>query len=181
MKSLKEIKILSLVSFITVYNISYPGTKLHTHTQNFIPRYKTSHPGTKLHTHAQKFIPRYKTSHPGTKLHTHTQKFIPLHKNSYPGTKLNTQVQIFLLKSETGLWSAFVSAGNCKANSSDAVLATFDLLLRPSFQSRPFKGFFVECGALDGETRSNTLTLERRHGWRGVLIEADPENLIKAM
>jgi hypothetical protein len=49
------------------------------------------------------------------------------------------------------------------------------------FQAHPHKGFFVECGALDGELRSNTLTLERDHGWRGVLIEADPDNLINAM
>lgn len=38
-------------------------------------------------------------------------------------------------------------------------------------------GMFVECGALDGETRSNTLTLEKDLGWTGVLVEADPETL----
>ncbi|XP_045107887.1 uncharacterized protein LOC123502728 isoform X1 [Portunus trituberculatus] len=37
-------------------------------------------------------------------------------------------------------------------------------------------GFFVECGALDGETRSNTLVFEKMYGWRGVLIEGDPKN-----
>ncbi|KAK8378923.1 hypothetical protein O3P69_009571 [Scylla paramamosain] len=37
-------------------------------------------------------------------------------------------------------------------------------------------GFFVECGALDGETRSNTLVFEKEYGWRGVLIEGDPKN-----
>jgi len=35
-------------------------------------------------------------------------------------------------------------------------------------------GFFVECGALDGERSSNTLYLERDLGWTGLLIEADP-------
>ncbi len=40
-------------------------------------------------------------------------------------------------------------------------------------------GFFIECGALDGETRSNTLILERQLGWEGVLIEADPVNLMQ--
>jgi len=37
-------------------------------------------------------------------------------------------------------------------------------------------GFFVECGALDGETRSNTLYMERVLEWEGLLIEADPDN-----
>ncbi|XP_054257006.1 protein Star-like [Macrosteles quadrilineatus] len=37
-------------------------------------------------------------------------------------------------------------------------------------------GFFIECGALDGETRSNTLYLERFLDWTGLLIEADPLN-----
>lgn len=37
-------------------------------------------------------------------------------------------------------------------------------------------GFFVECGALDGETRSNTLFFERERGWSGLLIEAGPIN-----
>ena len=37
-------------------------------------------------------------------------------------------------------------------------------------------GFFIECGALDGETRSNTLFFERFRNWTGLLIEADPIN-----
>ncbi|RXG51209.1 Protein Star, partial [Armadillidium vulgare] len=37
-------------------------------------------------------------------------------------------------------------------------------------------GFFIECGALDGETRSNSLIFEKRYGWEGVLIEGDPKN-----
>lgn len=35
-------------------------------------------------------------------------------------------------------------------------------------------GYFVELGASNGVTSSNTLLLEARHGWRGVCIEADP-------
>jgi hypothetical protein len=31
----------------------------------------------------------------------------------------------------------------------------------------------VECGAGDGETLSNTLFMERKLKWQGVLIEAD--------
>ncbi|XP_018015797.1 uncharacterized protein LOC108672609 [Hyalella azteca] len=37
-------------------------------------------------------------------------------------------------------------------------------------------GFFVECGGLDGELRSNTLFFERFRGWKGLVIEADPVN-----
>ena len=41
------------------------------------------------------------------------------------------------------------------------------------------EGFFVECGALDGETRSNTLYFERHLNWSGLLVEADPLNFVK--
>ena len=37
-------------------------------------------------------------------------------------------------------------------------------------------GFFVECGALDGEIRSNSLFFERKRNWTGLLIEAGPIN-----
>ena len=35
-------------------------------------------------------------------------------------------------------------------------------------------GFFVEAGAFDGYTQSNTYFLERARGWRGLLIEPVP-------
>jgi hypothetical protein len=34
-------------------------------------------------------------------------------------------------------------------------------------------GFFVECGASDGEFLSNTLYMERFKNWTGILIEPD--------
>ncbi|XP_066590391.1 uncharacterized protein [Prorops nasuta] len=43
------------------------------------------------------------------------------------------------------------------------------------------QGFFVECGAYDGETRSNTLFLERFYDWTGLLVEADPINFTKLL
>jgi FkbM family methyltransferase len=36
-------------------------------------------------------------------------------------------------------------------------------------------GFFVEAGGNDGYLQSNTYALERRHGWRGILVEPEPE------
>lgn len=42
-------------------------------------------------------------------------------------------------------------------------------------------GFFIECGAYDGEIRSNTLFLERYLNWSGLLIEADPLNFDRVL
>lgn len=36
-------------------------------------------------------------------------------------------------------------------------------------------GFFIEAGANDGYAQSNTYYLEKKLGWRGVLVEAIPE------
>ena len=40
---------------------------------------------------------------------------------------------------------------------------------------RPGRGTFVELGAFDGVSQSNTAWLEAHRGWRGVLVEAIPE------
>ena len=40
-------------------------------------------------------------------------------------------------------------------------------------------GYYVEAGAFDGLTHSNTLTLERYFGWTGLLIEPHPELIPK--
>ena len=58
-----------------------------------------------------------------------------------------------------------------------------DLLLLPTLMRavgglhRP--GTFVELGALDGRTFSNTLMLEQCFGWTGILIEANPISFSK--
>jgi FkbM family methyltransferase len=36
-------------------------------------------------------------------------------------------------------------------------------------------GFFIEAGANDGVTQSNTFLLQRDHGWSGLLVEPIPE------
>lgn len=55
-----------------------------------------------------------------------------------------------------------------------------DFLLLPTLlRTMPRGGTFVELGALDGLTYSNTLVLERCFGWRGLLIEANPANFAK--
>jgi FkbM family methyltransferase len=48
-----------------------------------------------------------------------------------------------------------------------------DERLERHLEGRP--GFFVEAGANDGYQQSNTYSLERIHGWRGVLVEPVPE------
>jgi FkbM family methyltransferase len=45
-----------------------------------------------------------------------------------------------------------------------------DLKLLP-YLSTYKKGFYVEAGANDGITQSNTMLLEKEHGWTGLLIE----------
>lgn len=40
-------------------------------------------------------------------------------------------------------------------------------------------GFFVEAGALDGEYLSNTLQLEKRLNWNGLLVEVEESNYVK--
>ncbi|CAG7830954.1 unnamed protein product [Allacma fusca] len=51
--------------------------------------------------------------------------------------------------------------------------------LRQIFSERE-PGFFVECGAHDGEFYSNTLELELLKNWTGLLIEMDPK-LLKSL
>lgn len=40
-------------------------------------------------------------------------------------------------------------------------------------------GYFVELGANDGVSQSNTLYFERYRGWRGLLVEPAPHNYLK--
>lgn len=40
-------------------------------------------------------------------------------------------------------------------------------------------GYFVELGANDGVTQSNSLYFERHRNWRGLLVEPTPHNFLK--
>ena len=40
---------------------------------------------------------------------------------------------------------------------------------------RPARRLFIECGINDGLQHSNTLALEQSFGWKGWLVEADPD------
>ena len=51
-------------------------------------------------------------------------------------------------------------------------LHDLDRILERHLPARP--GYFVEAGACDGYFQSNTYSLERIHGWRGVLVEPVP-------
>ena len=42
-------------------------------------------------------------------------------------------------------------------------------------------GFFVELGANDGVTQSNSLYFEKYRGWRGLLVEPAPQNYLKCI
>ncbi|KAL7640985.1 UNVERIFIED_CONTAM: hypothetical protein RMT77_008122 [Armadillidium vulgare] len=50
---------------------------------------------------------------------------------------------------------------------------TFHNFVFDTFKDIELQGFFVEAGALDGETGSNTLWLEYKKNWTGLLIEPD--------
>ena len=47
-------------------------------------------------------------------------------------------------------------------------------ILHDNWMSFQENGFYVECGALNGEKGSNTLFFEKVRKWNGILIEADP-------
>ena len=42
-------------------------------------------------------------------------------------------------------------------------------------------GFFIEAGAYDGKVYSNTLQLELRYNWTGILVEPNPDNFVKLL
>ena len=55
-----------------------------------------------------------------------------------------------------------------------------DVFLAKLLEGRVDKGFFVDIGAYDGVTNSNTLLLERQFGYEGLLVEPNPRAAAKA-
>lgn len=53
-------------------------------------------------------------------------------------------------------------------------LDEIDLKLRP-YLLKIKNGFFVEAGANNGISQSNTLYFEKNYGWKGILVEPVPE------
>ena len=43
------------------------------------------------------------------------------------------------------------------------------------FGAKKQDGFFIEAGAHDGVEASNTLYLEKKMGWKGLLVEPNPD------
>ena len=44
------------------------------------------------------------------------------------------------------------------------------------YSGSKYGGFFIEAGAYDGETLSNSLFLEVKRNWTGILVEPNPDN-----
>ncbi len=68
--------------------------------------------------------------------------------------------------------SRFIRASLPHLGRRSYALDQLDLKLRPYINFR--NGFFVEVGANDGLSQSNTLYFEKYEGWKGLLIEAIP-------
>ena len=49
------------------------------------------------------------------------------------------------------------------------------IINRGIFKGRVKNGFFIEAGAYDGESYSNSLFFEMKFNWTGILVEANPD------
>ena len=52
------------------------------------------------------------------------------------------------------------------------------ILVDHIYNKSSFKGFFIEAGAWDGESLSNSLLFELHRGWTGLLVEPDKTGYI---
>lgn len=64
--------------------------------------------------------------------------------------------------------------GHCLINVNDTKSQNYQDIFALYQTKYKHNGFFVEFGATDGETISNTLLLEKKYGWKGILAEPNP-------
>ena len=108
---------------------------------------------------------------PGTVLHGNLPVSFPFRSTLHSAYR---QTRKLLRPYRPALWSArqrlYELIGNPRF--SQPGLYDLDRKLAPYLNMR--RGFFVELGANDGFTQSNTYYLEQMRGWRGILIEPIP-------
>lgn len=64
--------------------------------------------------------------------------------------------------------------GHCLVNANDTVAQNYQDIFALYATKYKSDGYFVEFGATDGKTISNTYLLEKKHGWFGILAEPNP-------
>ena len=73
----------------------------------------------------------------------------------------------------TGIFEAFKQW--CLRHSLVVSQAGQDFLIWAEAFNERRNGYFLDIGAFDGVHVSNTFLLERRYGWRGICVEANPD------
>lgn len=64
--------------------------------------------------------------------------------------------------------------GHCLANADETQSQNYQDIFALYATGYKRDGFFVEFGATDGKSISNTLLLEKKYGWTGILAEPNP-------
>jgi FkbM family methyltransferase len=72
-----------------------------------------------------------------------------------------------------GILTGLLNLGSPRKTEESFSLNELDFQLRPYLNFR--RGFFIEAGANDGISQSNTLYFEKYRGWKGILVEPIPE------
>jgi hypothetical protein len=64
--------------------------------------------------------------------------------------------------------------GHCLANANDSQSQNYQDIFVLYETNYKRDGYFVEFGATDGISISNTLLLQEKYGWQGILAEPNP-------
>jgi len=73
----------------------------------------------------------------------------------------------------------FLIASKVSKKKPSFALNKFDFLVTEIFSQKVHEKYYVEIGANDGVSQSNTKYLELYESWRGLLIEPIPELFVK--